>query len=82
MAKKARRKKGSVLTQAQLEGTRIKDEVTAEKVVIQTPVSEPTTKATVDFRQEYQYVVADLKRIGVLAAFMLAVLIALNLMLR
>lgn len=32
----------------------------------------------VDFREEYRYVLADLKRIGILAAAMLAVLIALS----
>lgn len=44
----------------------------------------PTTLAAarpepreVDLREEYRYVVADLKRIGIIAAVMLAVLIAL-----
>ena len=35
----------------------------------------------VDFREEYQYVLADLKRIGMLAAVMTAVLVGLSLLL-
>ena len=34
-----------------------------------------------DFRQEYRYVLADLKRIGALAAVMVAVLVGLSLLL-
>ncbi len=34
-----------------------------------------------DFRDEYRYVLADLKRIGVLAAAMVAVLMALSFLL-
>ncbi len=82
MAKKARRKKQSVLTQSQLVGTKQQDAITANKVVIDSPTPEPTAKAVVDFREEYRYVLADLRRIGVLAAVMFAILIALNLMLR
>jgi hypothetical protein len=82
MAKKARRKKQSVLTQSQLVGTRQSELVTADKVVIQAQKKEPTVKTTVDFRQEYHYVITDLRRIGILAAVMFIVLIALNLILR
>lgn len=82
MARKARRKKQAVLTQSQLVGTRQQNAVTADKIVIQTQKPEPNVKNTVDFREEYQYVIADLSRIGILAAVMFIVLIALNLLLR
>jgi hypothetical protein len=82
MAKKARRKKHSVLTQAQLEGTGQQDLVSADKVVIETKAPEPTAAVTVDFEKEYHHVIADLERIGVLAAVMFVVLIVLNLVLR
>jgi len=82
MAKKARRKKQSVLTQSQLEGTRQQDRVTAEKITVETHAPEPTTKATVNFEQEYHHVLGDLKRIGIFAAVMFAALVLLNLLLR
>lgn len=82
MAKKARRKKQSVLTQSQLVGTKKQDAVMTNKVVIETKKVEQATKTTVDFRKEYQYVVTDLNRIGILAAVMFAILIVLNLVLR
>ncbi len=82
MAKKARRKKQSVLTQSQLVGTRKQDAVTTNKVVIETKKVERAAKTTVDFRKEYQYVITDLNRIGILAAVMFAILIVLNLVLR
>lgn len=82
MARKARRKKQAVLTQSQLVGTSQQDAVTAEKVVIETKKPEPDVRNTVDFSQEYRYVIADLSRIGVLAAVMFVVLIVLNLLLR
>ncbi len=82
MAKKARRKKQSVLTQSQLVGTKKQEAVTTNKVVIQTKKVEQTAKTTVDFRKEYAYVITDLNRIGILAAVMFAILIVLNLVLR
>jgi hypothetical protein len=82
MAKKARRKKQSVLTQSQLVGTKQHDAVTTSKVVIDSPTPEPSAKTAVNFREEYHYVLADLGRIGVLAAIMFAILIVLNLILR
>jgi hypothetical protein len=82
MAKKARRKKQSVLTQSQLVGTNKQEAVTANKVVIKTKKVEQTAKTTVDFRKEYEYVITDLNRIGILAAVMFAILIVLNLVLR
>ena len=82
MAKKARRKKQSVLTQSQLQGTRQQDLVTVEKIAIETKAPEPTTKVTVNFEQEYHHVLADLKHIGILATIMFVILIVLNLVLR
>jgi hypothetical protein len=79
MAKKARRKKQTVLTQAQLEGTKKQDIVESDKISIAVQAAEPKQKETLDFATEYHYVITDLKRIGVLAAVMMAVLIALNL---
>jgi hypothetical protein len=67
------------LTQAQLEGTRQQDLVDAEKIVVETKTPEPTAPTTVNFEQEYHHVIADLERIGILAAIMFVVLIALNL---
>jgi hypothetical protein len=82
MARKARRKKQSVLTQSQLVGTKQQAAITANKVVIDSPTPEHSARATVNFREEYHYVLADLGRIGILAAIMFAILIALNLILR
>lgn len=82
MARKARRRKQTVLTQSQLVGTKQREAAAAGKVVVQARKPEAMQKATVNFREEYQYVIADLNRIGLLAAFMFAVLIALNLLLK
>lgn len=82
MAKKARRKKQSVLTQSQLVGTSQQDAVTSDKVVIHAKKAEPTAKIEVNFEEEYHYVIADLRRIGVLAGVMFVVLFGLNLLLR
>lgn len=38
----------------------------------------PTGGAAVDFRAEYRYVLADLKRLGILAAAMFALLVVLS----
>jgi hypothetical protein len=46
------------------------------------PRSETMTKKTVDFATEYRYVYADLKRIAITAAAMLAVLIILSFVIR
>jgi hypothetical protein len=81
MARKTRRKKQSVLTQAQLEGTRQQDLVQTEKIEIEVKAPEPTAKVTVNFEQEYHHVIGDLQRIGILAAVMLVVLVVLNLVL-
>ena len=82
MAKKARRKKQTVLTQAQLAGTRQHGQVSADKVVVEVQNHESVAKGQVNFAEQYNYVITDLQRIGVLAAIMLAVLIGLNLLLK
>lgn len=54
-------------------------------VVAPRPVQRPTARreaepmaAPVDFAREYRYVVADLKRLGILALAMFVILIVLN----
>jgi len=44
--------------------------------------SQPVPRQEVDFHEEYRYVLADLKRIGLLAAVMVAALVGLALLLR
>ncbi len=46
------------------------------------PAPEPKTVSTEQFREEYGYVVRDLRRVFVLAALMFTLLIVLNLVLR
>lgn len=46
-----------------------------------TPAGIPTQPGTSDLRAEYVYVISDLKRIGVIAAVMLALLIGLAILL-
>jgi negative regulator of sigma E activity len=46
------------------------------------PRPEAVTRKTVDFATEYRYVYADLKRIAITAAAMLAVLIILSFVIR
>jgi hypothetical protein len=46
------------------------------------PPPEAKTKKTVDFATEYRYVYADLKRIAITAAAMLAVLAILSFVIR
>lgn len=68
MAKKSRKVR---LTEAQM----IRPEVA------QPVESVETQEATTDLTEEYQYVIADLKRIGVIALIMLAALIGLAMLL-
>jgi hypothetical protein len=44
--------------------------------------TEPQLSSTEQFRQEYAYVVKDLRRVLILAAFMFTLLITLNLLLQ
>ena len=59
---------------------------TQEDIITKTPAAEvstgPQLSSTEQFRQEYAYVVKDLRRVLILAAFMFALLIALNLLLQ
>lgn len=68
MAKKSRKVR---LTEAQM----IRPEVA------QPVESVESQEATTDLTEEYQYVIADLKRIGVIALIMLAALIGLAMLL-
>lgn len=44
--------------------------------------STPPRSEVVDFSQEYRYVIADLKRIGILAAAMMGLLVVLSFIIR
>ncbi len=82
MAKKSRRvrrRQQARLSQAQMvqPGT---SEATGFSPAVTSIPARPAP-ATTDLREEYRYVIADLKRIGVLAVMMLAVLVVLALLL-
>lgn len=81
MAKKSRRVKQegrrATLSPAQMVQPRVDE--TGEAVVVRASVS-PVAQAT-NLQEEYRYVIADLRRIGVIALVMLAVLIVLALLL-
>lgn len=46
------------------------------------PIIEPKAVSTEQFREEYSYVIQDLRRVFILAAAMFALLIILNIVLR
>jgi hypothetical protein len=81
MAKKSRRvsKKGRPvrLSPSQMVQPRIGEAAEAPLAATQAR----TAAQTSDLQEEYRYVITDLKRIGVIAVIMLAVLIALALVL-
>jgi len=81
MAKKSRRVKkrerGVRLSPAQMAQPGMDEMADAPTVAFPAPYMPEAT----DLREEYHYVIADLKRIGVIAVAMLAVLIALALLL-
>jgi len=81
MAKKSRRsrKKGR---RARLSSTQMVRPITEANAPPHVSVAQrrPVVRTT-DLRDEYRYVVADLKRIGVIALTMLVVLVALALLL-
>ncbi len=54
----------------------------AAATVKSTAPATATASKTVDFREEYSYVYADLKRIAIIAAALLAVLIVLSLVIK
>ena len=80
MAKKSRRakKKGRQVRLSPAQMIRPEAGEVADVSVV-APVR-PTSKVS-DLREEYRYVIADLKRIGIIAVAMLAVLIVLALLL-
>lgn len=84
MSKKSRRRKstGPRLSAAQLVRP---DERAQASAVVAVPLSDTRSpaqqKAWADLREEYPYVVADLRRIGIIALVMLALLIVLALLL-
>lgn len=74
MAKKSRRKKKDVrLSPAQMVQPGMEDVSVAD---VADAKASPALQES-DLEDEYQYVVADLKRIGLIAAVMLVVLVAL-----
>jgi hypothetical protein len=80
MAKKSRRVKQegrATLSPAQMVQPRVDE--TGDAVVVKASVA-PVAQAT-NLQEEYRYVITDLKRIGVIALAMLAVLIVLALLL-
>lgn len=82
MAKKSRRVKRRQqvrLSPAQMVQPRVGEVAGISPVVAPTPANRVSTAD--DLREEYRYVLADLKRIGILAVAMLAVLITLALLL-
>ncbi len=79
MAKKSRRvKKKQVRLSAAQMVQPMADEV-AEAVAVAIPTQ--SVPQAPDLRDEYRYVIADLKRIGIIALAMLAVLVVLALLL-
>ncbi len=81
MAKKSRRVKQedrrTTLSAAQMVQPKIDE--TGDAVVVRAAAA--TAARATNLQEEYRYVVADLKRIGVLAVAMLAVLVILALLL-
>ena len=86
MAKKTRRARKASQQQRAQQGTRTQHENAPAAAVMAAPrVNRSSRAASVmtaaqaatTFREEYHYVVADLKRVGILALVMFAVLIAL-----
>ena len=77
MAEKSRRRKEQDirLSETQLRRPRIED------VVYGAEPSDSSSSGTADLAQEYDYVLADLGRIGIIALVMLGALVALALLL-
>ncbi len=78
MAKKSRRVKKQVRLSAAQMVQPMADDV-AEAVAVAVPIR--SVPQATDLRDEYRYVITDLKRIGVIALAMLAVLVVLALLL-
>jgi len=81
MAKKSRRvrKQGRPARLSPAQMTQPEAGRAADKPIVATPVQ--SAPKVSDLREEYRYVITDLKRIGIIAAAMLVVLIALALLL-
>lgn len=82
MAKKSRRvrrQQQARLSQAQMVQPRTGEPVSFSPAATAIPAR--PVSVTTDLHEEYRYVIADLKRIGVLAVAMLVVLIVLALLL-
>ena len=77
MAKAKARKTRRAKQRRPIPTRRARPGLTADKVRVTVPPPEPTS-----FAEEYQYVVADLNRIFILAVAMLALLVVLALVLR
>ena len=86
MAKKTRRARKASQQQRVQQGTQTQHENAPAAAVAAMPRANRVSRAThsitaaeaaISFRDEYHYVVADLKRVGILAAVMFSVLIAL-----
>ena len=82
MAKKSRRaRKRARVTRPTPPARKTLSQPSSE-IVKETPRSGAITGKTLDFATEYRYVYADLKRIAITAAAMLAVLIILSFVIR
>ena len=79
MTKRKRSRKRSSASRNRRSSPR-RGRATGAQQTTQTAVS--TKAAGVDFRSEYQYVLSDLKRFGILAAAMFATLLVLALVIR
>ncbi len=83
MAKKSRRVKNKG-QQIRLSPAQMVQPGMRESKIADTPIISaqgPSAPQASDLREEYRYVIADLKRIGIIAIAMLAVLVALALLL-
>jgi hypothetical protein len=83
MAKKSRRaRKRARATKPKPSARKTPTAQSSPAIAEKPPRSKTMTKKTVDFATEYRYVYADLKRIAITAAAMLAILIILSFVIR
>ncbi len=78
MAKKSKKSRRSRASKARAPKATFDRPATRAKPTTQAAVAAPTRGGEVDFREEYYYVLKDLKRLALLAAVMLVVLLALS----
>lgn len=81
MAKKSRRSKQKGQSKRLSPAQMVRPRATETSTVAKAQAASSTAASASDLKEEYRYVVSDLKRIAVLAAIMLVVLIALALLL-